>query len=45
VVGRRIVCIHKDDVTIDNDGNTLDDHLTLLTIDYMTSSDTPFTAG
>jgi len=36
--------IHKDDVTTDDDGNTLDDHLTPLTIDYMISGDTSFTA-
>jgi len=35
--------IHKDDVTTDDDGNTLDDHLTPLTIDYMISGDTSFT--
>jgi len=33
--------IHKHDVTTDDDGNTLDDHLTPpLTIDYMISGDT-----
>jgi hypothetical protein len=36
--------IHTDDVTTDDDGNTLDDHLTALTIDYMISGDTSFTA-
>jgi len=36
--------IHKHDVTTDDDGNTLDDHLTPLTIDYMISGDTSFTA-
>lgn len=36
--------IHKDDVTTDDDGNTLDDHLTPLTIDYMISGDTAFPA-
>ena len=36
--------IHKDDVTTDDDGDTLDDHLTALTIDYMISGDTSFTA-
>jgi len=36
--------IHTDDVTTDDDGDTLDDHLTTLTIDYMISGDTPFTA-
>ena len=36
--------IHTDDVTTDDDGNTLDDHLTPLTIDYMISGDTSFTA-
>ena len=36
--------IHTDDVTTDDDGATLDDHLTPLTIDYMISGDTPFTA-
>jgi len=35
--------IHKDDVTIDDDGDTLDDHLTPLTIDYMISGDASFT--
>jgi len=35
--------IHKDDVTTDDDGDTLDDHLTALTIDYMISGDTSFT--
>jgi len=36
--------IHTDDVTTDDDGDTLDDHLTTLTIDYMISGDTPFAA-
>ncbi|ELZ42947.1 transcriptional regulator [Halorubrum californiense DSM 19288] len=36
--------IHKDDVTTDDDGTTLADHLTPLTIDYMVSGDTSFTA-
>jgi hypothetical protein len=36
--------IHTDDVTTDDDGETLDDHLTPLTIDYMISGDTSFTA-
>ena len=36
--------IHKNDVTTDDDGTTLADHLTPLTIDYMVSGDTPFTA-
>ncbi|MFC7116714.1 CBS domain-containing protein [Natronoarchaeum sp. GCM10025703] len=36
--------IHTDDVTTDDDGNTLDDHLTPLTIDYIISGDTSFTA-
>ena len=36
--------IHTDDVTTDDDGDTLNDHLTTLTIDYMISGDTPFTA-
>ncbi len=35
--------IHKDDVTPDDNGDTLDDHLTPLTIDYMISGDTSFT--
>jgi len=36
--------IHKDDVTTDDDdGDTLDDHLTPLTIDYMISGDSSFT--
>jgi hypothetical protein len=35
--------IHKDDVTTDDDGDTLDDHLTPLTIGYMISGDTSFT--
>ena len=35
--------IHKDDVTTDDDGDTLDDHLTALTIDYMISGDISFT--
>ncbi|WP_256299335.1 CBS domain-containing protein [Haloarchaeobius salinus] len=35
--------IHKDDVTTDDDGNTLDDHLTPLTIGHMISGDTSFT--
>ncbi|GGL64349.1 CBS domain-containing protein [Halocalculus aciditolerans] len=35
--------IHKDDVTTDDDGDTLDDHLTPLTIHYMISGDTQFT--
>jgi predicted transcriptional regulator len=34
--------IHEDDVTTDDDGDTLDDHLTSLTIDYMISGDTSF---
>lgn len=36
--------IRTDDVTTDDDGNTPDDHLTALTIDYMISGDTSFTA-
>jgi len=36
--------IHKDNVTTDDDGNTLDNYLTPLTIDYMISGDTSFTA-
>ncbi|QDX41170.1 CBS domain-containing protein [Salarchaeum sp. JOR-1] len=36
--------IHKDDVTTDDDGDTLDDHLTPLTIDYMISGDAAFPA-
>jgi hypothetical protein len=35
--------IHKDDVTTGDDGNTLDDHLTPITIDYMISGDTSST--
>jgi len=35
--------IHKDDVSTDDNGDTLDDTLTPLTIDYMISGDTPFT--
>jgi len=35
--------IHKDDVTTDDDGDTLEDHLTPLTIGYMISGDTSFT--
>ena len=35
--------IHKDDVTTDDDGDTLDAYLTALTIDYMISGDTQFT--
>jgi len=35
--------IHEDDVTTDDDGNTLDDHLTPLTIGHMISGDTSFT--
>lgn len=35
--------IHKHDVTTDDDGDTLDNHLTPLTIDYMISGDTSFT--
>jgi len=34
--------VHKDDVTTDTDGDTLDDHLIRLTIDYMISGDTTF---
>ena len=35
--------LHKDDVTTDDDGDTLNGHLTPLTIDYMISGDTSFT--
>jgi hypothetical protein len=35
--------IHKDDVTTNDDGDTLDDSLTPLTIDHMISGDTAFT--
>ncbi len=35
--------IHKNDVTTNDDGDTLNDHLTPLTIDYMISGDTAFT--
>jgi hypothetical protein len=36
--------LHKDDVTPNDDGDTLDDHLTPLTIDYMISGDAAFPA-
>jgi hypothetical protein len=35
--------IHKDDITTDDDGDTLDAYLTPLTIDHMISGDTQFT--
>lgn len=35
--------VHEDDVTTGDDGDTLRDYLTPLTIDYMVSGDTPFT--
>ena len=35
--------VHKDDVTIDTDGDTLNNHLTPLTIDYLISGDAAFT--
>ncbi|SDF97033.1 CBS domain-containing protein [Halorientalis regularis] len=34
--------LHKDDVTTDDDGDTLDDHLTPLTINYLISGDAAF---
>ena len=36
--------LHKDDVTTDADGDTLDAHRTQLTIDHMISGDAPFPA-
>ncbi|WP_435101837.1 CBS domain-containing protein [Halarchaeum sp. P4] len=36
--------VHKDDVSTDDAGDTLDNHLTPLTIDYMISGDADFTA-
>jgi len=36
--------IHTDDVTADDDGNTLDDYLTPLTIDHIISGDASFPA-
>jgi hypothetical protein len=40
--GDAVGFIHEDDVTADDDGDTLEDHLTPLTIDYMMSGDTAF---
>jgi hypothetical protein len=37
--------LRKDDVATDDDGDTLDDHLTPLTIDYMISGDAAFPAS
>ncbi|MFC6875303.1 CBS domain-containing protein [Halobellus marinus] len=36
--------LHTDDVTTDDDGDTLDDYITPLTIDYMISGDAAFPA-
>lgn len=40
--GDAVGFIHEDDVTADDDGDTLEEHLTPLTIDYMMSGDTAF---